>query len=150
MNYQKSAAALMGLMLVAAMAMQSRGDPSTGLGAPTWNGLRFGMTELEVKQVLKSRAVRPSEDEKSLDKKLYVPWVVHSVSVEGLSGTATVFLSSKSRRLCQIMIDLAPPSDMSSYAVSLRLESLRETLSKKYGHPFLGGDCAETNNCKTT
>jgi hypothetical protein len=154
MKKRNAPAALTGLVLMAGVAMQIHGDQGNSfLGAATWNGLRFGITELEVKQVLKSRAVRPSENEKPVDSKnFYVPWVVRSVEVDGFSGTATIFLGTTSRRLSGVRIELTPPSDMSSYALDLRLENLRDDLSKKYGRPFLQNDCVEkeTMTCKTT
>jgi hypothetical protein len=70
MKKRNISAGFIGLVLMAGVAMQIHGDQGGSFsGATTWNGLRFGMTELEVKQVLKSRAVRPSEDEKPVDSK---------------------------------------------------------------------------------
>jgi hypothetical protein len=127
----------------------------------TWNGLRFRMTESEVKQALKSRAVRPSARVKTENEtKEYVGWEVHDLELEQMRGFAIILFDAVSHRLSGVVVYVKDP-DMDVHALAfpdedehasifaMRLQSLRDEISKKYGHPFLHS-CPTLQSCKTT
>jgi len=119
--------------------------PALAFSQPTWNGLRFGMSELEVKQVLRARAMPPSASEKFTNEHLhtYIGLVVHSFTIEDLVGTASLCFDIKTKKLASVGITLNPPPGVDSYAVKLRIKDLRQDFIEKYGLPLLEPECSD-------
>jgi hypothetical protein len=109
-------------------------------GQATWGGLRFGMTESEVKAVLKGRVAATGN---ALGTQMYTPLNMPSVTVGSAKGRGTLSFDVKTKTLQRIWLDFSRYDKDTSAEVSQDESSTRITtynyisrsLLEKYGRP---------------
>jgi hypothetical protein len=111
----------------------------------TWGGLRFGMTEIQVRSALKSRKLKLlGLEEQPSTKSLYSIVAVRETSVEGFDGSAIPLFDKTSRRLSKIDL-LLKLENTDSINKALAYTSLKESLVKKYGAPASSTGCEKAD-----
>jgi hypothetical protein len=105
----------------------------------TWGGLRFGMTEAQVRSTLgpKMRKVDPGPENQPIDESSHKfnAGVVRETSVKGFDGEATLLFDKTSKKLSMISLMLKPQKDISDQGKADAYSRLRDDLVKKYGPP---------------
>jgi hypothetical protein len=106
-------------------------------GAPTWGGLRFGMTEIQVRSVLGTKMLKPEPgpENQPLDTSSYDAGRVVELSVKGFEGHASLIFDKGSKRLSIVTLWLTPKKDLSNQDKVLAYWRLCDDLVKKYGSP---------------
>jgi hypothetical protein len=106
---------------------------------PTWGGLRFGMTEAQVRLVLGTKMLKPDPgpenqpaDQSSRD---FVAGVIRESSIKGFDGKASLLFDKSSKKLSMVTLMLAPQKDISDQDKATAYSRLRDDLVKKYGPP---------------
>jgi hypothetical protein len=103
----------------------------------TWGGLRFGMTEEQVRSALgpKMRKVDPGPENQPIDESShkFISGVVRETSVKGFDGEANLLFNKTSKKLSMISLMLKPQKDISDQDKADAYSRLRDDLVKKYG-----------------
>ena len=92
------------LRILGLIAIAYVGLPCIAQNVQTWGGLRFGMTELQVRTALKARGFKPvgfnNPNEQPADKSFGLRTVgtVAETAVKGFDGKATILLDKTRRR----------------------------------------------------
>jgi hypothetical protein len=114
---------------------------------PTWAGLSFGMTEVQVRAVLKSRMLRvgPGPDEQPIDKSasFFTGGKVRVIDIKGFEGDASLFFDKASGKLSLISLFLTSLKESTHLDKWYDYKRLREDLLKKYGSPVERRGCSE-------
>jgi hypothetical protein len=118
-------------------------------GQATWGGLRFGMTEAEVKAVLKGRVVATGNPPGT---EMYTPLRMPSVTAGSAKGMGTLSFNIRTKTLQRVWLDFSRHDTDSSAELPLDDSSIRITtygdisrsLLEKYGRPV-----NETGYCPT-
>lgn len=114
----------------------------------TWSGLRFGMSQAEVRAALKEKWSAPlPEDKLSPGTRFVLGGLVRGIEVDGLSGDASLLFCDDGKRLCEVTIVLNPRKDKPD--MDVQYEFLRADLAKKYGAPISGARCPADSSCDT-
>ena len=108
-------------------------------GVPTWGGLRFGMTEAQVRSVLGGKMLKPGPgpENQPADKSShdFVAGEVRELSVKGFEGNATLLFNKSSKKLSMVTLMLTPQKESGDQDKVFAYSRLREDLVKKYGSP---------------
>jgi hypothetical protein len=106
-------------------------------GAPTWGGLRFGMTEAQVRSILGAKMLKPEPgpENQPLDTSSYDAGRVVELSVDGFEGNASLIFNKGSKRLSTVTLWLTPKKDLSNRDKVIAYGRLCNDLVKKYGSP---------------
>ena len=121
---------------------------ATASAQTTWGGLRFGMSEQQVKAALGRRALRDKDG----------ALVVKNINLHGFHGDAAFGFSETSKRLEVIVIMLFPrdcvdaqdghaPDEHQAIERQVAAAFLWKDLSAKYGKPVTS-ECDHTYDCK--
>ena len=108
-------------------------------GVPTWGGLRFGMTEAQVRSILGTKMLKPEPgpEHQPLDKSShnFVSALVRELSVNGFEGKASLLFDKSSKKLSMVTLMLTPQKESSDQDKASAYSRLRDDLVKKYGSP---------------
>lgn len=101
----------------------------------TWNGLRFGMTEAEVKIALKGTMIPAGpKDQPDEPMDFYYGGRVENLTLEGLPGGAGLAFNKKSKKLVFVLVTFIPKKLQEQ---SPTVGRIRDDFVKKYGSPAL-------------
>lgn len=120
------------------------------LGQATWGGLRFGMTEAQVKAVLKGRVIPTTGGSPGTQE--YTPLKIPSVTAGGAKGLGELSFNVRQKTLERIWLDFSRydekssggPSDDESATRITTYGYISRSLLEKYGKPV-----NETGYCPT-
>jgi hypothetical protein len=108
-------------------------------GVPTWGGLRFGMTEAQVRSVLGAKMVKvgPGPENQPIDELShdFIAGEVRELSVKGFEGRASLLFDKSSKRLSVVTLLLEPLKSISDQAKINAYSQFSDDLVKKYGPP---------------
>jgi hypothetical protein len=114
---------------------------------PTWGGLSFGMTEMQVRAVLKSGMLKvgPGPDEQPIDKSVsfFTGGKVHVMDIKGFEGDASLDFDKTSKKLSLVTLFLTSLKESTDVDKWYDYKRLREDLLKKYGSPVERTGCSE-------
>jgi hypothetical protein len=113
----------------------------------TWDGLRFGMTEAEVKAVLGARAVKPKTDELKGKSNRYEGFIVNDLKIGEFHGSADLKFDRATKRLLAIFIVTTQDEQRSQSDLLADARFLYEDYLKKYGKPVRIDGCATREGC---
>jgi len=105
---------------------------------PTWGGLRFGMSEAQVRSALgpKMRKVDPGPENQPIAESSHKfnAGVVRETSVKGFDGEATLLFDKTSKKLSMISLMLKPQKDISDQDKAARMRDCAMTLLRSTVH----------------
>lgn len=117
---------------------------------PTWGGLSFGMTEVQVRAVLKSRMLKvgPGPDDQPRDKSapFFTGGKVRVMDIKGFEGDASLDFDKTSKKLSLVTLFLTSLKESTDLDKWYDYKRLREDLLKKYGSPVERTGCSEEEN----